>query len=227
MNSSLHSEIARHRAADFRARPRGRGTRRDRAANCRPSQSSPELSRPCGTWARERIGDRSPRRNTSGRPDSNRRPPAPKAGALPGCATSRHSQCRPWPGLPTSRRRGAGARRSSRRAPAPVHPARPPRRQPRRASRQLDRVERLRDVVDAPQVDAPRPVAEVGPGGQKDDRDAAGFLVLEQALRDRPAVEPGHHDVQEDDVGTLPLAPPRARSGRPAPRRPPCPRPRG
>src|ERR1700682_6383609 len=28
----------------------------------------------------------------SGRPDSNRRPPAPKAGALPGCATPRHRQ---------------------------------------------------------------------------------------------------------------------------------------
>src|SRR6476660_2042712 len=26
----------------------------------------------------------------SGRPDLNRRPPAPKAGALPGCATPRH-----------------------------------------------------------------------------------------------------------------------------------------
>ncbi len=27
----------------------------------------------------------------SGRPDSNRGPPAPKAGALPSCATPRHS----------------------------------------------------------------------------------------------------------------------------------------
>ena len=31
------------------------------------------------------------RSGQSGRPDSNRRPPAPKAGALPGCATSRSS----------------------------------------------------------------------------------------------------------------------------------------
>src|SRR5713101_6514080 len=29
-------------------------------------------------------------RDWSGRPDLNRRPPAPKAGALPGCATPRH-----------------------------------------------------------------------------------------------------------------------------------------
>jgi hypothetical protein len=28
----------------------------------------------------------------SGRPDLNRRPPAPKAGALPGCATPRHNE---------------------------------------------------------------------------------------------------------------------------------------
>jgi hypothetical protein len=31
------------------------------------------------------------RKDWSGRPDSNRRPPAPKAGALPGCATPRQS----------------------------------------------------------------------------------------------------------------------------------------
>jgi len=30
------------------------------------------------------------RKYWSGRPDLNRRPPAPKAGALPGCATPRH-----------------------------------------------------------------------------------------------------------------------------------------
>ena len=33
-----------------------------------------------------------PRKRESGRPDSNRGPPAPKAGALPGCATSRRAK---------------------------------------------------------------------------------------------------------------------------------------
>ena len=34
----------------------------------------------------------SPLFNWSGRGDSNARPPAPKAGALPGCATPRHTE---------------------------------------------------------------------------------------------------------------------------------------
>src|SRR5580700_10929326 len=36
----------------------------------------------------------------SGRPDLNRRPPAPKAGALPGCATPRHELRQDYKGLP-------------------------------------------------------------------------------------------------------------------------------
>jgi hypothetical protein len=41
-----------------------------------------------GMWRRRGAGGRSNRKE-SGRPDLNRRPPAPRAGALPGCATSR------------------------------------------------------------------------------------------------------------------------------------------
>src|SRR5215470_11317102 len=58
---------------------------------------------PCASWGERRSiqrteGDKRWGRHAgvtpqfekwSGRPDSNRRPPAPKAGALPGCATSR------------------------------------------------------------------------------------------------------------------------------------------
>ena len=36
----------------------------------------------------------------SGRPDLNRGPPAPKAGALPGCATPRHEVRKDYKGLP-------------------------------------------------------------------------------------------------------------------------------
>src|SRR5277367_1999214 len=36
----------------------------------------------------------------SGRPDSNRGPPAPKAGALPGCATPRHEVRNDYKALP-------------------------------------------------------------------------------------------------------------------------------
>src|SRR5271154_3416083 len=38
--------------------------------------------------------------NWSGRPDSNRGPPAPKAGALPGCATPRQKLPKDYKGLP-------------------------------------------------------------------------------------------------------------------------------
>src|SRR5207237_1693364 len=57
--------------------------------------------------------------------------------------------------------------------------------------RELERVERLRDVVDPADVEAARAVAELGAGGEEDDRDPARALVLEEALGDLPAVEPG------------------------------------
>ena len=72
--------------------PRGRA--------CTRSSSSPASTTrgggralPLPRVADRRLGRRPDRRPRlrSGRPDSNRRPPAPKAGALPGCATSR------WP----------------------------------------------------------------------------------------------------------------------------------
>src|ERR1700689_3423424 len=40
------------------------------------------------------------RSDWSGRGDSNSRPPAPKAGALPGCATPRHELRQDYKGLP-------------------------------------------------------------------------------------------------------------------------------
>src|SRR5438874_7868819 len=51
----------------------------------------------------------------SGRRDLNSRPPAPKAGALPGCATSRPPECRASFGI---------ARGAVNRAPLVLHPAR-------------------------------------------------------------------------------------------------------
>src|SRR4051812_26784227 len=49
-----------------------------------------------------------PPRLQSGRPDLNRRPPAPKAGALPGCATPRSAESSPGP-APQSVLMAAGA----------------------------------------------------------------------------------------------------------------------
>src|SRR5262245_41486902 len=69
--------------------------------------------------------------------------------------------------------------------------------------RELERVERLRHVVDPTDIEATRAVAELGPGGEEDDRDRARPVVLEQLLGHSPAVEPGHHHVEEDDVGLL------------------------
>src|SRR5919198_1305326 len=46
-------------------------------------------------------------------------------------------------------------------------------------------------------------VAELGPRGEEDDRDPARLLVEEELLGDAPAVEPGHHHVEEDHVGLL------------------------
>ena len=73
--------------------------------------------------------------------------------------------------------------------------------------RELDRVERLRHVVDAAEVEPARPVAELRARGEEDDRDAARALVVEQLLGDLPAVEPRHHHVEQDHVGQLARAP--------------------
>src|SRR5262249_34718908 len=71
--------------------------------------------------------------------------------------------------------------------------------------RELDRVEGLRDVVDAADVEAARTVPGLGARREEDDRDRARALVLEQLLGDAPAVEPRHHHVEEHDVRS-PLA---------------------
>ena len=65
---------------------------------------------------RSRTGEHRARR-LSGRPDSNRGPPPPKGGALPGCATPREVG-RVYPQPP--RRRRPGARRPPRHRPQPV-----------------------------------------------------------------------------------------------------------
>ena len=66
--------------------------------------------------------------------------------------------------------------------------------------RQLDRVERLRDVVEATGIDPARAVAHIRAGRQEDDRNAPRGLVREQPLGDRPPVEHGHHHVEQDRV---------------------------
>ena len=68
---------------------------------------------------------------------------------------------------------------------------------------ELERVERLRHVVDAADVEPARAVAELGPRREEDDRDAVRAVVLEQLLGHAPAVEAGHHHVEEHDVGLL------------------------
>src|SRR5262249_13869425 len=46
-----------------------------------------------------------------------------------------------------------------------------------------------------------RAVANLGARGEEDDRDVLGDRVVEQLLGDAPAVEAGHHHVEQDDVG--------------------------
>ena len=70
-------------------------------------------------------------------------------------------------------------------------------------SREVHRVERLRDVVEPARTEAASPVAHVRASGQEDDRDAARRLVLEEPLGDRPAVEARHHHVEKDRVRPL------------------------
>ena len=65
------------------------------------------------------------------------------------------------------------------------------------------RVERLDHVADAAELLAEPPVGRVGTRGQKDDRDVARVLVGRQLAGDRPAVELGHHHVEQHEVGPL------------------------
>src|SRR5205085_677128 len=68
---------------------------------------------------------------------------------------------------------------------------------------EVDRVERLCQIVEAAEVEAARAVAELGSCGQEHDRDRGRRRVLEQLLGDPPAVEPRHHHVEEDHVRAI------------------------
>ena len=93
--------------------------------------------------------------------------------------------------------------------------------------RELDRVERLRHVVDAAEVDAARAVAQLGARGQEDDRDALG-AARRRAAPPRPASRRGPASSRRAGSRRAPRrAPSRARSARRPPRAPPCPLPRG
>ena len=86
---------------------------RRRSASC----SSPACGSSCrccgGTRSRRRTEFRTGEQRTSGCPDLNRGPPAPKAGALPGCATPRGRESRPHRLNRSLRPRGGRDRLSS------------------------------------------------------------------------------------------------------------------
>ncbi len=65
----------------------------------------------------------------------------------------------------------------------------------------LLRPEGLRQVVDAARVKAHDDVVGLALGSDEDDRRALVAVVLLQGPAGREAVDPGHHDVQEDKVG--------------------------
>ena len=62
-------------------------------------------------------------------------------------------------------------------------------------------VERLRQVVVRPGVQAADDVARVGPRGHQDDRDEGQSPVALDRPHDRDPVQLRHHDVEEDQVG--------------------------
>ena len=114
------------------------------------------------------------------------------------------------------------SRRSSSRSPRLD-----PREQVTHERRQLDRVERLRHVVDAAEVDAAGAVAQLGARGQEHDRDVLGAR-RRRAAPPRPASRRGPASSRR--AGSRPAsrrAPSRDRSARRPPRAPPCPLPRG
>src|ERR1035437_1261279 len=69
--------------------------------------------------------------------------------------------------------------------------------------RQLERVEGLGDVLDATDIQPTSTVAHLGPSGQEDDRYLLGGLARGESLRHVPAVETGHHHVEQNHVGQL------------------------
>ena len=89
--------------------------------------------------------------------------------------------------------------------------------------RELDRVERLRHVVDAAEVDAARTVAQLGARGEEDDRDRFGARRRRAAPR-RPASRRAPASSRRaGSRRAARRAPSRARSGRRRPRAPSIP----
>ncbi len=68
---------------------------------------------------------------------------------------------------------------------------------------ELDRPDRLRDVVDAADLEALLQVLGVGLGGREDHRDRRSAVVHLEAATGVEAVDARHHDVEQDQVGQL------------------------
>src|SRR5689334_8326830 len=67
-------------------------------------------------------------------------------------------------------------------------------------------VDRLRDVIDGAELESMRLSFFVADPGHKDHGDVArGVLLLQQAA-DLVAVEPRHHDVEQDEIGSFLVA---------------------
>ena len=90
----------------------------------------------------------------------------------------------------------------------------PPQR-PLDAREELDRVERLDDVVVGARGEPEHLVGRQRLGGQHDDRRVRRLRVPAKALRDLEPVDPRHHHVEQDQVGPQRCRPSRA----PPPRR--------
>ena len=63
-------------------------------------------------------------------------------------------------------------------------------------------MERLDQVVVGTGPEAPDPLLDLTLGGEHDDRDVGGGLLLADLRRDLVAVELGQHDVEEDERGS-------------------------
>src|SRR6476659_2589139 len=116
-----------------------------------------------------------------------------------GCCRSSHSVRESWTSSPfrVTMRRSRSISMSSK-ASTP-DPGLAPEDRRRTARRQLVRMEGLGDVVVGPEIEALGLVGGRPLRGQQDHRHGT---ALAQLAHDLDAVEVGHHDVEEDDVGT-------------------------
>src|SRR6185503_9412811 len=73
---------------------------------------------------------------------------------------------------------------------------------PLHAREELDRVERLDDVVVGARGEPEDLVGRERLRGEHDDRRVRGLRVAAKPVRDLEAVDPRHHHVQQDQVGT-------------------------